>query len=95
VTNYYALLPDDTDTAWNLLTRHFQQTKAQGRDGYDSYWGSIDSVSASGSRTTGPRSAQALITYHYQDGRTVSELTAFQFKQQAGVLKIDDTQVLS
>jgi serine/threonine protein kinase len=94
VSNYYALLPGDTDTAWNLLTKHFQNTKAQGRATYDAYWASIESVSVSNARTTGDKSAEAAITYVSKDGETSTERTAFQFKNEHGVLKIDETQVL-
>ena len=94
MTNYYALLPGDTDAAWNLLTKHFQRTTAGGRETYDSYWGSVESVAATDARATGPDSAEALITYQYRDGRTATERVAFDFKEHDDVLKIDDTQRL-
>jgi hypothetical protein len=93
VTDYYALLPGNTDAAWNLLTKHYQRSKAKGRDGYDQFWGSIDSVSVSGARTTADNQAEATITYAYKDGRTVAEDTTFRFKDVGGVLKIDRTDV--
>ena len=91
VVNYYGLLPGDTDSAWNLLTTKFQNGRAGGRATYDAYWASIQSVSASNAQDTGNDKAEATITYVYKDGRTATERTEFRFKQQDGVLKIDDT----
>ena len=92
--NYYALLPGNTDTAWNLLTPRFQQDTAHGRDTYDSYWGSVASVSVSNAVSTGKKDAEATINYVYKDGRHVSERTAFHFKEDGGVLKIDRTETI-
>jgi serine/threonine protein kinase len=94
VRDYYALLPGDTDSAWDLLTKHFQDTTAHGRDTYDSYWQSIDSVSVSNAHDTGHDAAEATITYIYKDGHTGTEDTAFRFKKEDGVLKIDRTETL-
>lgn len=93
VTSYYALLPDDTDTAWSRLTKKYQK-EAGGRDGYEQFWGSIDAVQVSGARTTGPDTAQATIRYSQADGSTSSEVRTFTFKKQGGALKIDASEVV-
>ena len=92
VSSYYALLPDDTDAAWDRLTKRFQEKGAKGRDTFDSYWASVDSVSVSDAVSTGPKDAEATIHYVYDDGRRVSERTAFHFKDEGGELKIDRTE---
>lgn len=92
VSSYYALLPDDTDAAWNRLTKRFQEHTAKGRDSFDAYWASVDSVSVSDAVSTGPKDAEATIHYVYDDGRRVSERTAFHFKDDGGELKIDRTE---
>ena len=92
VQRYYGLLPNDTDTAWNLLTPHFQESTAGGRDSYDAYWGSVQSVSTSNVQATGKEDAEATISYVYKDGHKVSERTAFHFKKDHGDLKIDRTE---
>jgi len=94
VTSYYALLPDNTDAAWNRLTKRFQEKGAKGRDTYDAYWASVDSVSVSNAVSTGPKDAEATIHYVYDDGRRVSERTAFHFKDVGGELKIDRTDTV-
>ena len=91
MSSYYALLPDNTDAAWNRLTKHFQEGTAGGRDTFDQYWGSIESITVTGAQTTGPKDAVATLHYVYKDGRKVTEQTNFHFKDEGGVLKIDRT----
>ena len=43
----------------------------------------------------GPDTAQATITYYFQDGRISEERTAYTLVQQDGILKIDTSTVLS
>jgi len=94
VQNYYALLPGDTDTAWNLLTKQYQRSRAQGRSSYDDFWGSMESVSVSDARTTGTDTAEATIHYVYKNGQKSDEDTTFTFKKEKGELKIDQTEVV-
>ncbi len=94
VQDYYALLPGNTDTAWNLLTKQYQHSHAGGRSSYDKFWGSMQSVSVSDARTTGPNAAEATIHYVYKDGRKSDEDTTFGFKKEQGELKIDRTDVV-
>jgi serine/threonine protein kinase len=91
ITDYYALLPGNTDAAWNRLTKHFQEHTANGRDTFDQYWGSVQSISVTDAVTTGPKDAVATLHYVYRDGRRVTERTAFHFKDEDGQLKIDRT----
>jgi hypothetical protein len=95
IIDYYALMPDNTDAGWNRLTPHFQQTTAHDRDTYDSFWGSVDQISASDASGAPPDRAVATLTYTYNDGRVIVERTAFRLVPDDGVLKIDGSSVLS
>ncbi|MFL6161815.1 MAG: serine/threonine-protein kinase [Jatrophihabitantaceae bacterium] len=95
ITDYYALLPANTDAAWNRLTRSYQHGTARNRKYYDSFWGSIDRVETADVSGTAPDSAQASLTYTYRDGRVVRERTAFRLVPEDGILKIDSSTVLS
>jgi serine/threonine protein kinase len=88
IVNYFNVVPSNLDAGWNLLTPHFQQTTAQGRQTYDSYWSSVERVDVSNASGQPPHSASATLTYHYKDGRVVPQFTRFRFVRQGGVLKI-------
>jgi eukaryotic-like serine/threonine-protein kinase len=72
-----------------LLTQNFQNRTAGGRATYERFWSSVARVDVSGASGQAPHDATATLTYHYKDGRVVSELTRFRFLRQGGVLKID------
>ena len=95
IVDYYALLPDNTDQAWDRLTPRYQNGTAQNRQYFQSFWGAIQSVSTSSVTGSAPDAAQATITYTYKDGRVVVERTAYTLAPQDGTLKIDSSQVLS
>jgi hypothetical protein len=42
-----------------------------------------------------PHTAEATVTYYYNDGRVVDEDTEFQLVRQQGILKINSSAVLS
>ncbi|MFT4165539.1 MAG: protein kinase [Microlunatus sp.] len=94
VTDYYALLPDDTDAAWERLTPAYQ-SKTGGRKSYDSFWNSIDSVSVTSVKGTGATSVEAAITYVAKSGdATSSERRSFTLVKDGDVLKIDQSAVV-
>ena len=88
-------MPGDTNSAWQRLTPSYQNGTAEGRDYYNSFWGQMRSVTVSGASATGPSSVQATITYDYWSGRRAVELTAYEFVNDNGTLKINSSQVLS
>src|SRR6185437_14602548 len=94
ITDYYALLPDNTDEAWHRLTKRYQDGTAQSRENFQSFWGQIASVDTSDVTGTAPDSVKATITYTYKDGRVVVERTAFTLVKEGGILKIDSSDVL-
>ncbi|MCU1474443.1 serine/threonine-protein kinase [Amnibacterium sp.] len=88
--NYFALLPGNTDAAWNRLTPSFQQGHAQGRAYFDSFWGGYRSVTVSAVQGEAPDRASATLTYVADDGTRTVEHDTFRLVRQGGVLKIDD-----
>jgi serine/threonine protein kinase len=88
VQHYFQVVPSDLDSGWQLLTPHFQQ-EAGGRETYDRYWNSVARVDVSGATGQAPHAAFATLTYHYKNGRVVTDSTQFRFLRQGGVLKID------
>jgi cytoskeletal protein RodZ len=89
VRNYFALLPGNTDAAWNRLTPSFQQGHAQGRDYFESFWGDYSSVTASDVQGASPDQVSATLTYVAKDGTRTVERDTFRLVRQGGVLKID------
>lgn len=95
VTSYYGLLPDDLDSAWLLMTADYQENHVGGRDAYGAFWGDVADVSVSDVTATAPDGAQATLTYAFNDGSVVQEVTAYRLVDEGGVLKIAATTVLS
>jgi serine/threonine protein kinase len=94
VTDYYALLPDDTDAAWQLLTASYQR-QTGGRDSYEDFWNDIDTVTVTAVRATAPDSVQATITYVEKSGnRESTERRSFRLVRSDGVLKIEESSVV-
>jgi hypothetical protein len=88
-------MPDNTDDAWPRMTARYQSGHAGGRQAYERFWADVDRVSVSGVRGTAPAAAQATVTYRYRDDRVVVERTSYRLVQEDGILKIDDSTVLS
>jgi serine/threonine protein kinase len=94
VTDYYAMLPTDTDDGWAHLTSDFQSGTARNRAYYQQFWDGVKRVSTSDVHSTGPDSVQATITYHFTDGRTAVEVTDYTLRSEDDVLKIEASQVV-
>ena len=94
VTSYYALLPDEPEAGWQLLTPAYQQ-QAGGWDSYEGFWKTIDTVTVSNVRATLPDQVQATITYVMKSGNQNStERRSFQLVEADGVLKINKSSVI-
>jgi serine/threonine protein kinase len=94
IEDYYALLPDNQDTAWNRLTSRYQEGHAGGRDGFAAFWNSMSSVSVTGARSTGPGAVQATVVYVERTGGVSRELTSFGLVREGGTWKIDSSSVI-
>ncbi|MEJ7650813.1 MAG: serine/threonine-protein kinase [Nakamurella sp.] len=95
VTDYYALLPGDTDAAWERLTPRFQSDTAVDRRYYQRFWDSIDRVTIRGAEGSPPDTAGAEITYYFKDGRVAVEATLFTLVRDGDGLDIDTSDVLT
>jgi hypothetical protein len=95
ITNYYALLPRNTEAAWPGMTDSYQRNHAGGRQAYQRFWDAISKISLSNVKGSPPGTAQATITYYFKDGRVIRERTAYGLINDNGRLKINSSTVLS
>ncbi len=95
MTDYYALLPGDTDAAWERLTPRFQSDTAVDRQYYQRFWDSVDRVTIRGAEGSAPDTAGAEITYYFHDGRVAVEATLFTLVRDGKQLDIDYSHVLT
>ena len=83
VTDYYALMPANTEAGWARLTPAFQSSIAQNREYYNSFWGGVGRVVASDVTGTAPDTVEATITYYFTDGSVSVERTAYRLVRTA------------
>lgn len=95
ITDYYAVLPADTDQGWADLSSGFQRGAAQNRQYYEPFWTRIQRLTAMDARGARPDTAEATITYYFRDGRTAVEITVYSLVLRGGALKTDSSEVLS
>jgi hypothetical protein len=95
ITNYYALMPDNLDAAWPMMTTDYQVNHVGGRAAYESFWTAVADLDIADVTTSAPGRAQATLTYYFTDGRVVQEVTAYRLAEEGGALKIAATSVLS
>ena len=88
ITNYFQIVPGDLNTGWNLLTQHFQKSRAKNWGTYVGFWNSVDHVDVTSVEGQPPHTATANLVYYYKNGHTVSQTTTFTLQRQDGVLKI-------
>ena len=94
LTRYYALVPDDTDAAWLLLTARYQRNPSGGKKAYERFWSEVDRVSVSKVDADPPSQVVATVTYRRGDAVSV-ERTSYRLVRDDGVLKIDGSSVVS
>jgi eukaryotic-like serine/threonine-protein kinase len=92
IRDYYALLPDGTDEAYDLLTGKAKR-KSGGQQQYEAFWNTIESVSVEDISAQG-RQVDAVLLYERKDGSTSQEATAFEVVQRNGRLLIADFERL-
>ena len=95
VSDYYALMPANTDAGWSRLTPDFQTGIARDREYYNSFWGGVAQVAVSDVTGTPPDTAEATITYTFTDGSVSVERTSFTLASDDGTLKIDNSSVIT
>ncbi len=87
VRDYYALLPGDTEQAFQLLTKRAQR-KSGGRDGYERFWNTIESVQVTRTNTARNKVA-AELSYKAKSGAKARENRVFSLVEEDGRLLID------
>jgi eukaryotic-like serine/threonine-protein kinase len=92
VSRYFTLVPNDLDRGWKELA---PSMRAMGRDAYERFWGSIDSVDLADVHAVSPDAVDYQITYHFSDGRVVREQQRIDLAPHAGSFRITDDTVLS
>ncbi|MGQ0837594.1 protein kinase domain-containing protein [Actinokineospora sp.] len=88
VREYYALLPGDTDAAWDRLTDRARR-KSKGLDGYKRFYERMSSVELFNVRAEGDRVA-ADVRFTLKDGKISTEPYSFALVEQDDQLKIDN-----
>ena len=73
VEDYYAVLPDDTETGWSQLSPGFQAEVGSYED-YDGFWSTIDSVTVEDTQSAGPGAVDATLVYTKTDGSSQREV---------------------
>ncbi|UOX88211.1 serine/threonine protein kinase [Amycolatopsis sp. FBCC-B4732] len=82
---YYALLPNNTAEAWNLLTDRFKASRRQTLATYQNFWRQYKSVKADSVREISPGRVTAHVLYDGGKG----ENDTFTLVQEGGIWKID------
>ncbi|MGH3762808.1 MAG: hypothetical protein ACRDTB_34380, partial [Actinophytocola sp.] len=88
VRDYYALLPEDTDTAYDLLSGR-AKVKSGGKRTYEQFWNTIESVEVASATADGDR-VDAVLLYEKKDGGESEEPTSFELVEKDGQLLITD-----
>lgn len=89
--DYYAALPDDTDTAWQLLTPEYQN--GMGRGSYEGFWTTIDDVAFDGAEEVEPGVVDVTITYT-TDGSSQTEVRRLYLEETGDGLLIADDEIV-
>ena len=69
VQSYYALLPEDTDRAFALLSPAAQRA-SNGKSGYDAFYARMESVSLENVRAVGENTVEARVVFDESGGPT-------------------------
>jgi hypothetical protein len=92
VQDYFAAMPGDTDTGWQMLA---PSMKSQGRASYEDFWGGIESVTLHSSQASGPDQVTIDLTYRFDDGSAKRETQQLTMQERGGDYLIADDTVVS
>jgi len=81
VTDYYGLMPENTEQGWSRLTERYQQSPGNGYDGYRRFWAQMSDVAVSEVAATGENVVEATVVYTYTTGRAVRERHSYTLVQ--------------
>jgi eukaryotic-like serine/threonine-protein kinase len=93
VEEYFSVMPDDTNAGWERLAPSMQ---SQGRDAYESWWGSVESVELhDADARDGSQQVDIELTYFFDDGRATRETQRLTLERSGERYLIADDEVLS
>jgi eukaryotic-like serine/threonine-protein kinase len=93
VEDYFSVMPGDTDAGWERLAPSMQ---SQGREAYESWWASVDSVELhDADAVDGREQVDVDLTYNFDDGRSVRETQRLTLERSGDRYLIADDEVLS
>jgi hypothetical protein len=92
VEDYYAALPDDTETGWSQLTPGFQR-EIGGYGDYDGFWSTIDAVTVEDVQAAGPSAVDATLVYT-TDGSSQSEVRRIELAGSEGDYLISGDEIV-
>jgi eukaryotic-like serine/threonine-protein kinase len=93
VEEYFSVMPGDTDAGWERLAPSMQ---SQGRDAYESWWGSIESIELhDADAVDGSQQVDIDLTYNFDDGRATRETQRLTLERAGERYLIADDEVLS
>ena len=91
VQDYYAVLPEDIDAGWSLLSDSYQAETTYGD--YEAFWSTIDDVAVTSTRPAGPGAIDAELVYT-QDGSTQSETRRVYYERSGGGYLITGSELV-
>jgi eukaryotic-like serine/threonine-protein kinase len=92
VEDYYAALPDDTETGWSQLSPGFQREVGSYQE-YDGFWSTIDSVAVEDTQAAGPGAVDATLVYT-TDGSSQSEVRRIELTGNEGDYLISGDEIV-
>lgn len=92
VQEYFSFMPQNTDAGWQRLAPSMQ---AQGREGYEDWWGSVQSVDLQNASASGDRQVDVTLTYYFKDGSAKQETQRLTMERSGDRYLIADDTVLS
>jgi serine/threonine protein kinase len=94
ISDYYALLPQNTQAAWARLTPAYRQGEPGGFADYQQFWARFSKVTTSNVTGQPPDSVRATIQYTLKNGGTDTETRTFQLIRSDGRWKINASSVV-
>jgi eukaryotic-like serine/threonine-protein kinase len=92
VEDYYAVLPDDTETGWSMLSPGFQDEVGSYGD-YDGFWSTIDAVTVEDVESAGPGTVDTTLVYT-TDGSSEREVRRIELTSSGGEYLISGDDIV-
>ncbi|WP_158850984.1 serine/threonine-protein kinase [Saccharothrix deserti] len=89
LSDYYGLLPGNTEAAYSRLTDRFKANWSPTFADYQGWWGQMSAVSVSNVQAVGPDTVSATVSYTFKSGGTQSEQNVYTLVKVNGQWAID------